>query len=113
GTGWEPYPTSRRIVRWIQWARSGAARAGGAPSRALLDSLATQARWLARRLEWHLLGNHLWSNAKALIHAGCFFAGAEADAWRARGERILEHQLAEQVLGDGGHFELSPMYHAL
>ncbi|HTV24436.1 MAG TPA: alginate lyase family protein [Polyangiaceae bacterium] len=108
GTGWEPYPASRRIVNWIQWARAGSPLSATAR-----DSLATQVRWLTRRLEWHLLGNHLWSNAKALIYAGCFFAGAEADAWRARGEAIFERELAEQVLGDGGHFELSPMYHAL
>ena len=24
-----------------------------------------QSRWLAKRLEWHLLGNHLLANAKA------------------------------------------------
>jgi uncharacterized heparinase superfamily protein len=128
GTAWEPYPTSKRIVNWIKWACSGSAQfaseparaplpvavsLAAVPSRAMCDSLATQARWLARRLEWHLLGNHLWSNAKALIYAGCFFAGAEADAWRARGARILARQLSEQVLTDGGHFELSPMYHAL
>jgi len=112
GTGWEPYPASKRIVRWIQWTRSGAAHSGPL-STALGDSLATQVRWLSRRLEWHLLGNHLWSNAKALIYAGCFFAGSEADAWREQGERILARQLSEQVLDDGGHFELSPMYHAL
>ena len=31
-----------------------------------MDSLAVQARWLVHRLEWHLLGNHLLANAKAL-----------------------------------------------
>ena len=108
GTGWEPYPTSRRIVSWMKWALGG-----GRLSRAAIDSLAVQARWLARRREWHLLGNHLWANAKALLFAGCFFAGPEADSWLARGARILLAQLREQVLPDGGHFERSPMYHAL
>lgn len=108
GTGWEPYPSSRRIVNWVKWTQ-----AGGALSAAARHSLAVQVRFLTRRLEWHLLGNHLWSNAKALVFAGSFFAGAEADAWREHGVRILEHQLGEQVLADGGHFELSPMYHAL
>jgi uncharacterized heparinase superfamily protein len=108
GTGWEPYPASRRIVSWIKWALGG-----GPLPHAALDSLAAQTRWLAKRLEWHLLGNHLWSNAKALIFAGSFFSGREADAWRAQGARILAAQLPEQVLPDGGHFELSPMYHAL
>jgi uncharacterized heparinase superfamily protein len=108
GTGWEPYPASLRIVNWIKWAL-----AGGELSASARDSMAVQARWLGKRLEWHLLGNHLWSNAKALIYAGSFFSGPEADAWRERGASILARQLGEQVLADGGHFELSPMYHAL
>jgi uncharacterized heparinase superfamily protein len=108
GTGWEPYPTSRRISSWIKWAL-----AGGRLPAAASDSLAAQARWLVRRLEWHLLGNHLWANAKALVAAGCFFEGAEADRWLALGGRILLAELDEQVLADGGHFERSPMYHAL
>jgi uncharacterized heparinase superfamily protein len=108
GTGWEPYPTSRRIVNWIKWSLRG-----GRLSASARDSLATQTRYLDKRLEWHLLGNHLWSNAKALVFSGSFFAGAEADRWRERGLAILEHQLGEQFLEDGAHFELSPMYHAL
>jgi uncharacterized heparinase superfamily protein len=59
------------------------------------------------------LGNHLFANAKALLFAGSFFDGNEADAWRAKGTRILEQELDEQVLPDGGHFERSPMYHAI
>jgi uncharacterized heparinase superfamily protein len=113
GTGWEPYPASKRIVNWVKWACSSGAAGERALSSSMRDSLATQVRWLARRLEWHLLGNHLWSNAKALIYAGCFVAGAEADDWKALGTRILARELSEQVLADGGHFELSPMYHAL
>ena len=108
GTGWEPYPASRRIVNWIKWAMGG-----GELSHAALQSLATQVRWLEKRLEWHLLGNHLLANAKAMAIAGCFFAGTEADRWRQRGAEILGTQLGEQVLADGGHFERSPMYHAL
>ena len=76
-------------------------------------ALAVQARFLARRLEWHLLGNHLLANAKALVFAGLFFEGEEADAWRNTGLSILARELPEQVLVDGGHFELSPMYHSL
>lgn len=108
GTGWEPYPTSLRIVNWIKWALCGAELPTDA-----LDSLAVQGRWLAKRTEWHLLGNHLYANAKALVFIGAFFVGAEADAWSARGVRILAEQTPEQFLHDGGHFERSPMYHAL
>jgi uncharacterized heparinase superfamily protein len=108
GTAWEPYPVSLRIVNWIKWYL------GGEPARApWLHSLAVQARWLRRRLEWHLLGNHLFANAKALVFAGLYFDGNEADDWIAAGQRILARQLPEQILADGGHFERSTMYHAL
>jgi uncharacterized heparinase superfamily protein len=108
GTAWEPYPSSLRIVNWIKWLR-----AGNQPVPGMLDSLAAQARFLSRRLEWHLLGNHLFVNAKALVYAGTFFEGPEADAWRAAGWRILRPEIPEQILADGGQFERSPMYHAL
>lgn len=105
---WEPYPVSRRIVNWVKWAARG-----NTLSQAARDSLAVQARWLARRVEYHIMGNHLIANAKALIYAGLFFAGDEADGWLRQGADLLEVQLHEQVLADGAHFELSPMYHAL
>lgn len=108
GTGWEPYPTSLRIVNWCQWALAGNTLTASAT-----HSLAVQARWLRRRLEHHLLGNHLWANAKALVFAGTFFDGEEAARWRECGLRLLQRELGEQVLPDGGHFERSPMYHAI
>ncbi|MEA3274703.1 MAG: heparinase II/III family protein [Pseudomonadota bacterium] len=108
GNGWEPYPLSLRIVNWTKWHLSGNALDGEA-----IHSLAVQARYLAKRLEWHLLGNHLFANAKALVFAGVFFEGEEADAWLGKGLRILGEQAPEQVLEDGGHFELSPMYHGI
>ena len=108
GTGWESYPTSLRVVNLIKWAL-----AGNSMESTWLHSLAIQARWLSRRLEWHLMGNHLIANAKALIFAGAFFKGSEADEWLKTGLRILDKEIVEQVLDDGGHFELSPMYHAI
>jgi uncharacterized heparinase superfamily protein len=72
-----------------------------------------QVRALEARLEHHLLGNHLLANAKALAFAGIFFEGDEAGQWLAKGMELLERELAEQVLPDGGHFERSPMYHAI
>ena len=108
GTGWEPYPTSLRIVNWVKWAWSG-----NALPRACVESLAVQARWLSRRLETHLLGNHLFANAKGLVFAGLFFEGSEPAEWLATGVRVLADQIPEQILADGGHFERSTMYHAL
>jgi uncharacterized heparinase superfamily protein len=108
GTAWASYPTSLRIVNWVKWFT-----AGEFAQPAWLDSLAAQVRWLSGRLEWHLLGNHLFVNAKALVFAGLFFNGDEASGWQDQGLRILERELPEQILPDGGQFERSPMYHAL
>jgi uncharacterized heparinase superfamily protein len=108
GNGWEPYPTSLRIVNWLKWAL-----AGNPLDPVWADSLALQARWLRRRLEWHLLGNHLFANVKALLFAGLCFRGREADEWLHLGLSLLARELPEQVLADGGHFERSPMYHSL
>lgn len=108
GTGWESYTTSLRIVNWIKWALNG----NLLPSECS-DSLAVQVRWLAKRMEIHLGGNHLFSNAKALVFAGLFFDGPEASAWIDKGMRILEREVPEQILLDGGQFERSTMYHQL
>jgi uncharacterized heparinase superfamily protein len=108
GSGWEPYPTSLRIVNWVKWALDG-----NELPQPCVRSIAVQARWLMKRLEFHLLGNHLFANAKALLFAGCFFSGPEAERWLKRGLSIIEPQLREQILSDGGHFERSTMYHAL
>lgn len=108
GAGWEPYPASLRIVNWIKWQLGGARLSGAA-----LASLSVQCRFLARSLEWHLMGNHLFANAKALLFAGLFFEGVEADSWLKKSGKILETQVREQFLADGGHFELSPVYHSL
>jgi uncharacterized heparinase superfamily protein len=107
GIGWDPYPVSRRIVNWIKWSR-----AGNSLTPEARQSLAVQARWLSRRIESHLQGNHVFVNAKALIFSGLYFDGEEANGWLRRGLNLMRSEITEQVLSDGGHFERSPMYHA-
>ena len=108
GNAWEPYPTSLRIVNWSKWLL-----AGHVPPHGAMQSLANQARWLNQRIEWHLLGNHLFANAKALVFAGLLFDGIEARRWLKRGLHIIARELPEQILPDGGNFERSPMYHSI
>ncbi|WP_313339369.1 heparinase II/III family protein [Stutzerimonas nitrititolerans] len=107
GNGWEPYPLSLRIVNLVKWfARQEALE------RHWLASLATQMQALAKQVEYHILGNHLFANAKALVFGGSYLAGPDADRWLANGLKILDREVKEQFLEDGAHFELSPMYHA-
>lgn len=107
GPGWEPYPVSKRIVNWVKWVLCG-----NQLSHSLAMSLGLQAQWLRGRLEYRLLGNHLFANAKALVHAGLFFDGVEAQDWLNCGLSLIERELKVQILADGAHFELSTMYHA-
>jgi uncharacterized heparinase superfamily protein len=102
---WHPYPTSLRIINWCK----------AAPREAqILTSLYEQAAYLYRHLETYLLGNHLLENARALIYASHFFGDqGEAPEWGKQGLEIYRTQTSEQILPDGGHFERSPMYHAL
>jgi uncharacterized heparinase superfamily protein len=108
GFGWDPYPLSLRIVNWIKWSLRG-----NPLSEEAIKSLAVQIRYLRKRYDYHLLGNHLLVNAKTFIFSGLFFEGSEADEWFAKGTEILHRQIPEQVPDDGGHFERSPMYHNL
>jgi uncharacterized heparinase superfamily protein len=106
--GWDAYPISLRTVQWIKWIVRG-----GKPPERMLGSLATQIWHLYRSLEWHLGANHLFANGVALVAAGMFFEGDEADRWRERGLAVLAAETPKQFLADGGHYELSPSYHAL
>ena len=119
--------TVRAVGRWVgsrtrhrcgsptgarcSWAPTGSGRwrTTCSPS-TLWSSVRDQANHLQRRLEWHLLGNHLFENGVALAVAGSCFAHPQAASWLRTGIKVLERQLPEQVLADGGHFERSPMY---
>jgi len=108
GNGWEPYPISLRIVNWIKWYNRA-----GINNPQIILSLHQQAQALSKQLEYHILGNHLFANGKALVFAGCFLQGDLADSYLDIGLKILEREIPEQFLADGGHFELSPMYHCI
>lgn len=108
GIGWDPYPSSLRIVNWIKAFLDDVT-----PTDGMLCSLAKQSDYLSKNLEFHLLGNHLLANAKALIFSGLYFDCEEARSWLESGLKIYEKEIDEQILSDGGDFELSPMYHAI
>ena len=112
--GWDAYPVSLRVVNWIY---AYALVAGRYDDHRFLArwsaSIHRQLDFLSRHIEYHLLANHVIKNAKALVIGGLFFADDPRGArWLAAGERLLWQEFNEQVLGDGGHYERAPMYHA-
>jgi uncharacterized heparinase superfamily protein len=110
GDGWHPFTISLRLVNWLH-AVSGFERqlAGDRAFRdRLLGSLYGQAQILFSDLEFDVRGNHLIENLRALIWAGIAF---KTERWLRRALDVLEREVIEQVLADGGHFERSPGYH--
>ncbi len=108
---WDPFPLSLRLVCWAKFLFVTAAP--GDELSEITRSMVEQTRWLTRHLEYHLLGNHLFKNGKALVFMGTCFAGSEAERWLQKGLEIIGKELDEQILDDGGHFERSPMYHSM
>ncbi|MCB9641619.1 MAG: alginate lyase family protein [Myxococcales bacterium] len=110
----EPYPTSLRLMNWCGYFfvryRAQVDALPGFRAK-LWRSLCEQAERLVQRLEYHLLGNHLFENAAALASLGGLFYGGHARRWRELGGLLLAREIPEQILADGMHFERSPMYH--
>ncbi len=106
---WHPYPTSLRIVAWLThgaWLLDGADED---LKQAFYESLYRQALYLADNPERDLGGNHLLKNLKAMVYAGL---GLDLPEVYSRGMAELLRELPVQILPDGMHYELSPMYAA-
>jgi hypothetical protein len=103
--GKEPYPTSLRIINWIKFIAKHEIN-----DESINCKLKEDANRLYDSLEYHLLANHLLENGFALWFAAHLF---DDSYYFKKASKILKTQLNEQILEDGGHFELSPMYHNL
>lgn len=101
----EQYPVSLRAINVMRLFSHENKR-----DEDILSNTHAELDFLSKRPEYHLLGNHLLENAFALMMGGAFFSNKE---WTEQGQSILEEQLEEQILSDGAHFELSPMYHQI
>ena len=113
GDGWHPYTLSVRLVNWLHAATAFDLQLmADEPFRQrLLSSIYGQAQVLFSDLELDVRGNHLVKNLRALLFVSLIFKGPEPQRWFQQALRLLEQELAEQILSDGGHFERSPGYH--
>ncbi len=104
--GLDPYPTALRIINWAKFFSSYPKEA----TKSRLDSMYSQALHLNRKLERHLMGNHLLEDAFALYVTGNYFADSRLQKMATK---LLLRELCEQVLPDGAHYEQSAMYHCI
>lgn len=102
----DPYVISLRSVNLIKWISSSQCKEHEA-----LALLSSDYAHLISSIEYHLLANHLLANLKALIFFEVFFPNKHSTQRLKIWKKEYLHQLKEQILEDGGHYELSPMYH--
>jgi hypothetical protein len=103
--GLEPFPISLRGINWIKFLIKYEIK-----DKKIDDSLYAQYYILLDNLEYHLLGNHLLENGFSLLFGAYYF---QDEVLYKKAKEILLKELKEQILDDGAHFELSPMYHQL
>jgi len=103
--GIEPYPISMRGMNWIKFISRH-----GIKDDAVNECLYKHYHRLAAFPEYQLMANHLLENGFSLFFAAHYF---DNDQFHALANKILNKELEEQILGDGAHYELSPMYHCI
>lgn len=103
--GLEPFSISLRGISWIKFLTKFKIK-----DKKIDNSLYAQYYILLDNLEYHLLGNHLLENGFSLLLGAYYF---QDETLYKKAKEILEIELEEQILDDGAHFELSPMYHQI
>ena len=103
--GKEPYPISLRGINWVKFLSNNQVK-----DELINNTLYFHYCILFENLEYHLLGNHLLENAFSLLFGAYYF---QDEKLYNKSKDLLISELNEQVLKDGAHFELSPMYHQI
>lgn len=113
--GWRPFTIAMRAAHWgraLHWLdRAGQLPPGDAV--VLGRSLAAQGWYLRSHLEHALAANHLLRDYVGLVLLGAMLEGPGVAQLARSGATGLARQLDLQWLGDGGHQERCPGYHAL
>ena len=104
--GLDPYPIALRSINWVKFF----CQYPDFATKPRLDSLYSQLRLLEKKLEYHLLANHLLEDAYALYIGAAYFGD---ERLLKQASKLLYKQLNEQVLPDGAHYEQSVMYHCI
>ena len=103
--GYDSYPISLRNIFWIRFLVKYKIH-----DEKIDAFLYDTYKILLQNLEYHLLGNHLLENAFSLLIGAYYFHDTML---YNKAYKLLKTELEEQILNDGGHFELSPMYHQI
>lgn len=112
--GKEPYTIALRGINWIKFLSTLNSKNRNNLTKELLssinNSLFAQYKILLNNIEYHLLGNHLMEDGFSLLFGAYYFRNISL---LKSAQKLLFKELNEQILSDGAHFELSPMYHQI
>ena len=108
--GLDPYPIALRGTNWIKFISIHRESIDKYHCQRWNGSLYSQYVLLTKKLEYHLMGNHLLEDAFSLFIASSYFNRAD---WYKKYSGLLKRELEEQILPDGAHYEQSPMYHCI
>jgi len=111
-TALDPYPIALRGINWIKFIslHYNGNNIDRSDFSIINSSLYAQYLILFDKLEYHLLGNHLIEDGFSLLFGAYYFKNEKL---YTKASKIIVSELKEQILIDGGHFELSPMYHQI
>ena len=107
---WNSYCISLRLMAWVKVLSACRNEFGDSFMKQWISSAKNQADFLYENLEYDIQGNHLMENAFGLLNVAIFF---RSQAFYNRATKLLDRELSIQILEDGAHFELSPMYHSI
>ena len=112
GDAWHPYTISLRLPNWLIACEifGDLFEQDADFKNRVFSSLYMQYRTLLLRQETWNLGNHYLENIKAALLGSIFFQ--EGKVFGQQWELWIK-ELKEEILPDGFHFELSPMYHKI
>lgn len=102
---YEPYPISLRGINWVKFLSKHKINDFDINQQLYNDFLR-----LESKIEYHILANHLIENAFSLLFGAYYFKNEKL---YNKANNLLIVELEEQILEDGAHYELSPMYHCI
>lgn len=110
GPGWAPYTIDLRLTNWLSFYSMAEKYLTDAFKREMRCSIKDQYDYLSKHVEKDILGNHYLEDLKTLVLCAVFFN--DQKMMKASFDALIK-ECHEEILDDGMHFELSPMYHNL
>ena len=107
---WASYTIAIRLVYWFACLFVLSNDLSEPFKERMMASIYAQYVYLSNHLEKDLLANHYFEDLKALILCAIAFSD---DRMLRKSVEVFKEQLKAQILPDGMHYELSPMYHKI